>query len=198
VSAVADRRPAEQRVPALSARDARATALLAGAGSFLLLARALLRAPSPPLLLLVYGGLAAGSLAVSTRPSAESRRLGPVSAAAAGIALMWLAGIMSGTPPPSPAGSLAAGLALNAGAAVAEDAFFRRFLYDRAQRRGAVFAVGATAVLFALVHVPIYGGSVFWVDLGAGLLFGWQRWASGSWGAPAATHAAANVLVMLR
>ena len=28
-------------------------------------------------------------------------------------------------------------------------------------------------------------GSVGPVDLGAGLLFGWQRWASGSWTAPA-------------
>jgi hypothetical protein len=31
------------------------------------------------------------------------------------------------------------------------------------------------------------------VDLGAGLLLSWQRWASGTWTVPAATHAAANL-----
>jgi hypothetical protein len=49
-----------------------------------------------------------------------------------------------------------------------------------------------------VVHVPLYGAPVFWVDLGAGLLFSWQRWASGDWTAPAATHALANVLAVLR
>jgi len=39
---------------------------------------------------------------------------------------------------------------------------------------------------------------VFPVDLGAGLLLSWQRWAGGSWGVPAATHAAANLLAVLR
>jgi hypothetical protein len=39
---------------------------------------------------------------------------------------------------------------------------------------------------------------VFWVDLGAGLLFGWQRWASGGWAAPAITHGAANLMAVLR
>jgi hypothetical protein len=34
--------------------------------------------------------------------------------------------------------------------------------------------------------------------VGAGLLFGWQRWASGTWTVPAATHAVANALVVLR
>jgi hypothetical protein len=32
------------------------------------------------------------------------------------------------------------------------------------------------------------------VDLGAGLLLGWQRWATGTWTVPAVTHAAANAL----
>ena len=61
-----------------------------------------------------------------------------------------------------------------------------------------VAAIGGSALLFAAVHVPIYGPAVFWVDLGAGLLFSWQRWASGTWGASAATHAAANLLAVLR
>jgi len=87
---------------------------------------------------------------------------------------------------------------LNVLAAVAEEAFFRRFLYGSLLPLGPGVAVVISAVAFALVHVPLYGGAVFWVDLGAGLLLGWQRWASGSWEAPAATHAIANILAVLR
>jgi hypothetical protein len=40
----------------------------------------------------------------------------------------------------------------------------------------------------------MYGWAVVPVDVGAGLVFGWQRWASGSWTSPAVAHAAANVM----
>jgi CAAX prenyl protease-like protein len=53
-------------------------------------------------------------------------------------------------------------------------------------------------VLFALVHVPVYGISALPVDLGAGALFGWQRAVSGSWSAPAATHVFANLMAVIR
>src|SRR5207248_10430006 len=89
-------------------------------------------------------------------------------------------------------------LVLNSLAAVSEEAFFRRFLYGWLAHWGPAAAVAASALLFALVHVPTYGPAVFWADLGAGLLFGWQRWASGGWGAPAATHVAANLVAVLR
>jgi hypothetical protein len=36
------------------------------------------------------------------------------------------------------------------------------------------------------------------VDLGAGLVFGWQRHAAGTWTAPALTHAAVNLVVTIR
>jgi membrane protease YdiL (CAAX protease family) len=49
-------------------------------------------------------------------------------------------------------------------------------------------------VAFALVHLPGYGVSAFPINLAAGLLLGWQRWASGGWSAPALTHIAANLL----
>jgi membrane protease YdiL (CAAX protease family) len=87
---------------------------------------------------------------------------------------------------------------LTLAAAVAEEALFRQALYRwLAARGGAVLAVAGGAVLFALVHVPFYGMAAFPVDLGAGLLFGWQRWSSGRWTVPAATHAAANLLVVI-
>ena len=83
-------------------------------------------------------------------------------------------------------------------AAVAEEAFFRRLLFDRLLSIGPAVAIGVSAAAFALVHVPLYGASVLWVDLGAGLLLSWQRWAAGTWGPSAATHAFANALAVIR
>jgi hypothetical protein len=45
--------------------------------------------------------------------------------------------------------------------------------------------------------VPLYGVAALPVDLGAGLLLSWQRWAAGTWTVPAATHAAANLLAVV-
>ena len=59
-------------------------------------------------------------------------------------------------------------------------------------------AIAISGVVFALVHLPAYGTAAIPVDLGAGLLFGWQRWASGTWATPAITHGAANLLAVLR
>jgi membrane protease YdiL (CAAX protease family) len=91
-------------------------------------------------------------------------------------------------------GVVAGGLALVA--AVAEEALFRRVLYDRLLRFGVVAAVVGSAVLFALVHLPAYGVAAMPVDLGAALLLSWQRYASGRWTVPAVTHAVANLLAV--
>ncbi|HEX7246911.1 MAG TPA: CPBP family intramembrane glutamic endopeptidase [Actinomycetota bacterium] len=109
-----------------------------------------------------------------------------IGAGAVGIALL-----ASGRPVTAPIGAWA--LPLTVLAAVAEEALFRRTMYASLERRGAFVAIGVTAFVFAAMHVPIYGVAVFPVDLGAGALLSWQRWASGSWAVPAATHAAANV-----
>jgi membrane protease YdiL (CAAX protease family) len=112
-----------------------------------------------------------------------------------GVAAVVAAALLAGPVPPLPAGVVA--LALSLLAAVAEEALFRGALYGLLERRGAVVAVGTSALLFALVHVPSYGLAAMPVDLGAGLLFGWQRWASDRWTVPAATHAAANLLAVI-
>jgi hypothetical protein len=39
-----------------------------------------------------------------------------------------------------------------------------------------------------------YGTSTLPINLAAGVLFGWQRWATGGWTAPAATHVFANLV----
>ena len=103
--------------------------------------------------------------------------------------------LLAGSPPPAPATAFV--VALNTLAAVAEEAFFRRLVYGALLAAGPVAAVVGSAVLFAAVHVTVYGFWVLPLDLAAGLLFGWQRQATGSWAVPAVTHAAANVLVVL-
>jgi membrane protease YdiL (CAAX protease family) len=119
-----------------------------------------------------------------------------------GLALLWGFGAVvvtanvSGSPVPLPWSAAAVSLSLLA--AVAEEALFRRLAYARLVRFGAAVAIVGSAVLFGLVHVPAYGLTALPVDVGAGLLFGWQRWASGTWTVPAATHAFANALVVLR
>jgi membrane protease YdiL (CAAX protease family) len=77
---------------------------------------------------------------------------------------------------------------------VAEELLFRRLLYGGLAVYGVLLAVCGSAAVFAVVHVPAYGATALPVDLAAGLVFGWQRWASGTWTASAVTHAAANVL----
>ena len=66
----------------------------------------------------------------------------------------------------------------------------------RLLRLGTVAAVVGSAVAFALVHLPAYGTAALPVDLGAGLLLSWQRFAAGRWTVPAVTHAAANLLAV--
>jgi membrane protease YdiL (CAAX protease family) len=103
--------------------------------------------------------------------------------------------LLAGSPPPAPATALVIGL--NTLAALSEEAFFRRFAYGVLLTGGPALAVGGSAVLFAAVHVSVYGLWVLPLDLAAGLLFGWQRRATGSWVVPGVTHAVANLLVVL-
>ena len=88
-------------------------------------------------------------------------------------------------------------LGINTLAAVAEEAFFRRLVYGALLAGGPGVAVVGSSVLFAAVHVTVYGLWVLPLDLAAGLLLGWQRHATGSWAVPAVTHAVANLLVVL-
>jgi membrane protease YdiL (CAAX protease family) len=102
--------------------------------------------------------------------------------------------LSSGAARPDP---LHLALALNILAAVAEEAFFRRLVYGTLLPGGAAVAVVGSALAFAVVHVTVYDPGVLPLDLSAGLVLGWQRYASGSWGVPALTHVVANLLVVL-
>lgn len=100
-----------------------------------------------------------------------------------------------GTAPVAPL--VARSVALTVLAGVAEEAFFRRLAYGVAESRGPVVAVVSSATVFAAVHVTVWGWAVLPLDMAAGLLLGWQRWASGRWSVPAATHATANVWTLV-
>ena len=75
--------------------------------------------------------------------------------------------------------------------------WFRRLCYGLLAPAGPGFAIAASSVLFAVVHVSTYGFTVLPLDLAAGALLGWQRAVTGSWTAPAVTHVLANLFVLL-
>jgi membrane protease YdiL (CAAX protease family) len=152
--------------------------------------------PNTRVVLFVCAYAMIGLAAIAVPIASERPRLAPPVVLAIGLVSISISAIVAGSP--VPARWTSAALPLSLLAAVAEEALFRRVLYARLLRLGAVAAIAITAVAFALVHLPAYGTSAFPVDLGAGLLFGWQRWSSGSWTVPAATHGVANLLAVLR
>ncbi len=169
------------------------------AGIALLLARpAVAAAPGgAALVVAILVGLTAMSVAAPIAPSIRlEASLAPLLVLVIGVVAVVATWLLPGARIPLPATGTAA--LSNSLAAVAEEAFFRRLMYGRLAPAGPVLAVVGSAVFFALIHIPLYGVAVFWVDLGAGLLFGWQRWASGRWDVPAATHVAANLLAVMR
>jgi len=170
------------------ARDRAAAWLLAAGGVALLLLRTVVGSPAT-----LFVAVAAAAAAPTV---ARERSKLPVSVVlAVGVAGVLVARSAAGPPLPLGGGVTAAGAVVLA--AVAEELLFRRLCYGLLLRRGVAVAVLGSALAFALTHVPLYGIGALPVDLGAGLLLGWQRWASGGWAAPAATHAFANLLAVL-
>jgi membrane protease YdiL (CAAX protease family) len=121
--------------------------------------------------------------------------------------LRWLLVLVLGTLPFLAANSLlmhnplprAAGVAIASSvvAAVAEEVFFRRLVYGWLERWSVALAVVGSAAAFALIHLPVYGPGVLPLDFAAGLIFAWQRQATGGWTAPAASHVFANLMASL-
>ena len=77
--------------------------------------------------------------------------------------------------------------------ASAEELFLRGALYDEITRaRGETAAIVAGALLFALLHVPLYGWHVLPLDLAVGLVLGGLRQGAGTPVAPAVAHVGAD------
>jgi membrane protease YdiL (CAAX protease family) len=171
--------------------------VLAGSVALLLSRPALSPGRSAPLVLLaLYAAIGGASAAADVAPGEGSAALAPSTVLILGLVGLGTVASMSGTPFPIPGSPFA--LVLGVCAAVAEEALFRRLAYGRLVRFGAPVAIVGSALAFALLHVPLYGVAVLPIDLGAGLLLSWQRWASGTWTVPAGTHAAANLLAVIR
>jgi membrane protease YdiL (CAAX protease family) len=174
-----------------------AAAILALAGVAALLARPpLVRATDHPtgVLVVLFAVLLVAGAAWPIAGRRAARPVPLIVVTAAGATLFALGRLTGDWHGPS---SLVTRLVvLNSLAAVAEEAFFRRFVYGLLEPRGAAVAVVGSAALFALVHVTVYGWWVLPLDLAAGLVLSWQRWASGSWAPSAITHVIANVLVL--
>jgi membrane protease YdiL (CAAX protease family) len=150
-----------------------------------------------PALVVGYLALLVGALATKERNLDPAGRGAPLGwGVALGVGLLGVVGatVVGGPVGDRRVGAVAGGLALLA--AVAEEALFRRLLYDRLLRFGVVAAVIGSAVVFAVAHLPAYGLVAMPVDLGAALLLSWQRYASGRWTVPAVTHAVANLLAV--
>ena len=78
--------------------------------------------------------------------------------------------------------------------AIGEELVLRGVLWRRlAAAGGDVAALLATSLLFALIHVPVYGWTVVPLDLGVGLWFGGLRLWFGGPTAPAVAHVLADL-----
>lgn len=77
--------------------------------------------------------------------------------------------------------------------ASAEELFLRGALYDAiTSARGETVAIVIGAVLFGLLHVPLYGWHVLPLDLAVGLVLGGLRQGAGTPLAPAVAHVGAD------
>ncbi|HEX2179455.1 MAG TPA: CPBP family intramembrane glutamic endopeptidase [Actinomycetota bacterium] len=174
----------------LPARNWEAPLAVAG-GTLALVARV----PSPLTVGVTAAVGAVGGLVAVGSVKPHATRLRWVAAVALGTAPFVLASLFLMSNPLPRAAFWAIGASV--AAAVAEEIFFRRLVYGWLERWGAAAAVVGSAALFAAIHVPVYGPAVLPLDFAAGLIFGWQRRATGSWTAPAATHVVANLIASL-
>jgi len=144
----------------------------------------------------VFGvGLLAVAVLGGWRP-ARARASSLVIGVAGGTVLIGLAVVTRSGPVPalSPAASFGPWAAATILVATAEELVLRGALFDAIDDSlGVTVAVIVTAVLFAVMHVPLYGWHVVPLDLGVGLWLAGLRLASGGVAAPAIAHTVADL-----
>ena len=137
------------------------------------------------------------------RRPAGRRRITVVVAAgvAFGLALVGLvlAGAVIGGSPIAPGLSRPAApflpwAAITILVAAAQEGILRGVLFDRLRTAGGIAAaIAITTILFALIHVPLYGWHVVPLDLAVGLGLAGLRLSTGTFVAPAVAHATADL-----
>lgn len=179
------------------ARPRAAVAVIAAGCMLLVLRPVLLRDGAHPTAALttLFILLLGSGLAWPRQGKAPTAVTGVLPVLAVGVAAFIVGRVVGGGHAPQPL--VLRVVILGSLAAVAEEVFFRRFVYDALLAGGTALAVVGSAVLFAAVHVTVYGWWVLPIDLAAGFVLSWQRWATGSWKVPAVTHILANLLVVL-
>ena len=157
-----------------------------------------------PILVGVGFGLALAGLLLASGERlqiAASRRGDALAGVGLGLALVVVAiggGILSGSAVVSglarPASPFVPWALVTIGVAVAEEGVLRGLLFERVRRAGGTLAaLLVTTVVFALLHVPLYGWHVVPLDLAVGLALGGLRVATRGIAAPALAHAIADL-----
>ena len=130
------------------------------------------------------------------RPSVPSAR-SVATGIGGGAVLVVLAIVVSSGGPPglvAPLAPFAPWAAITVLVAIGEEAVLRGALFDATEEAaGLVVAIAVTSVLFALIHVPLYGWHVVPLDLAVGIWFAGLRLVSGRVAAPALAHALADL-----
>jgi hypothetical protein len=114
---------------------------------------------------------------------------------AAALVILSLAGLPAVRfGPRAAAGALLWWAPLVSVVAASEELVLRGVLFDAVRTRsGDAIAVALTAVLFALIHLPLYGVPALGIDLCVGVFLGCLRVASGSVTAPLVAHVLADL-----
>jgi membrane protease YdiL (CAAX protease family) len=145
---------------------------------------------------LVFGfGLLVVALATGWRPLL-GRRSSIAIGVAGGTVLVVLALVTRSGQLPwlAPPAAFIPWVAVTILVASAEELVLRGALFDELDGSvGTVAAVLVTSVVFALMHVPLYGWHVVPLDLGVGLWLAGLRLATGGIAAPAIAHAVADL-----
>jgi len=181
-----------------------AALLVTGLAAVVVARLAATRAGLDPLAIGAGFATALGALALAggLRLQIDRRLFVPVSLGLAfGIAIVVVgvagAALGGATPVPGlgrPAAPFLPWTAITVVVAAAEEALLRGLLFDRIRRLGGVGpALIATSVVFALMHVPLYGWHVVPLDLAVGLGLGGLRLATRGIVAPAVAHAVADL-----
>ena len=128
-----------------------------------------------------------------TLPSAQTVALG----IAGGAVLILLAVAVSAGRPAglfAPAAPFGPWAAITVLVAIGEEAILRGALFDAIDDAGGLIAaIVVTSIVFALIHVPLYGWHVVPLDLGVGVWFAGLRLVSGRVAVPAIAHAIADL-----
>ena len=145
---------------------------------------------------LVFGlGLLVVAFATGWRPVMERRSSIAIGAAGGAVlvilALLTRSGQLPWLAPPA---AFVPWVAVTILVASAEELVLRGALFDELDGSvGTLAAVLVTSVVFALMHVPLYGWHVVPLDLGVGLWLAGLRLATGGIAAPAIAHAVADL-----